>query len=76
MAAGSERIDDEKMRQLADNLKELIPGFGFALIVIDFENEKQIGNYISNVRQDFMVKALEQQLQALKTGETFSNPKV
>jgi hypothetical protein len=70
------KIDGEKMRDLADKLKEQIPGLGFALIVFDFANDAKVGNYISNVREDFMIKALEQQLESLKNGTTFSTPEV
>ena len=65
------KVDAKKMRDLADNLKQEIPGFGFALIVFDFENGSKIGNYISNMDQDFMIKALENQLESLKKGRTF-----
>ncbi len=68
------KIDGQTMRDLADGLKKQIPGIGFALIVFDFENESKIGNYISNVQEEFMIKALEHQLDALRKGNTFSTP--
>jgi hypothetical protein len=71
MDKSSAKIDGKKMRDLADNLKEQIPGSGFALIVFDFQSGSKIGNYISNVRDDFMIKALEYQLESLKKGSTF-----
>ncbi|MDB4919103.1 hypothetical protein [Mucilaginibacter sp.] len=68
------KIDGKKMRDLADSLKEQIPGLGFALIVFEFENGSKVGNYISNLQEDFMIKALENQLESLKKGQTFSTP--
>lgn len=67
-------VDGKKMRELADKLKAEIPGSGFALLVYDFENDGKIGNYISNVSDDFMIKALESQLDALKKNKTFLTP--
>ncbi len=75
-ADDNNKINGEKMRDLANNLKKQIPGLGFALIVFDFASDTKVGNYISNVREDFMIKALEQQLEALKRGTTFSTPEV
>ena len=60
------KVDNQKMKELADELTTKIPGLGFALIVIDFENEKKTGNYISNVNKGYMVRALENQIIALK----------
>lgn len=67
-------IDGNKMRELADQLKAEMPGYGFALLVYDFESNNKIGNYISNVSDDFMIQALESQLNALKRNQTFSTP--
>jgi hypothetical protein len=67
-------VDGKKMRELADKLKAEIPGCGFALLVYDFENEGQVGNYIANVSDDFMIKALGSQLDALKKNKTFLTP--
>ena len=68
------KIDGQTMRDLADDLKKQIPGAGFALIVFDLENETKVGNYISNVKEEVMIKVLERQLEALKKGNTFSTP--
>lgn len=68
------KIDGQTMRDLADDLKKQIPGAGFALIVFDLENETKVGNYISNVKEEVMIKVLERQLEALRKGDTFSTP--
>lgn len=61
------------MRDLADNLKGEIPNCGFALIVFQPDGDNMV-NYISNVSDDFMIKALETQLDALKKNHTFPTP--
>lgn len=66
------KIDGQAMRDLADGLKKQMPGIGFALLVFDFENDSRIANYISNVQEEFMIKALEHQLDALRKGKTFA----
>lgn len=67
-------VDGKTMRELADKLKEQMPGYGFALLVYDFNSGDKIGNYISNVGDDFMIQALECQLDALKKKKTFVTP--
>jgi hypothetical protein len=67
------KIDAEKMRDLADNMKREIPNCGFALIVFQPDGDN-MANYISNVSDDFMIKALETQLNALKKKQTFPTP--
>ena len=62
------------MRQLADLIKDHAPGLGFALIVCDLENEIKVGNYISNIQEDFAIRILEKQLAALRDKTTFSTP--
>jgi flagellar motor switch protein FliG len=67
------KINAEKMRSLADTLKNEIPNCGFALIVFQPDGDN-MANYISNVNDDFMIKALEVQLDALKKNRTFPTP--
>jgi hypothetical protein len=67
------KIDAEKMRDLANNLKGEIPNCGFALLVFQPDGDNMV-NYISNVSDDFMIKALENQLSALKRKQTFPTP--
>lgn len=67
-------INGEKMRELADALKAQMPGYGFALLVYDFDSGDKVGNYISNVSDEFMIKALECQLDALRKNKTFLTP--
>lgn len=65
------KIDGQKMRDLAEFMKNAIPGCGFALIAFDTESNDGVVNYISNVQDDFMINALQSQLDALKKGKTF-----
>ncbi|WP_448701376.1 hypothetical protein ACFGVR_04245 [Mucilaginibacter sp. AW1-3] len=74
MSALSGKIDGQKMRELAELMKNIIPGCGFALIAFDTESSDGFVNYISNVEDDFMIKTLQSQLDALKKGKTFSTP--
>jgi hypothetical protein len=60
------KINNEKMQQIADNLKIQLPGCGFALIAFDIEAGETLGNYVSNVNDEFMIKTLEQQIRILK----------
>ena len=62
------------MRDLAEMLKNALPGWGFALIAFDTESNDSLVNYISNVEDCFMIKALQSQLEALKKGKTFETP--
>jgi len=61
-----QKINNEKMQQIADNLKIQLPGCGFALIAFDIEEGATLGNYVSNVNDEFMIKTLEQQIYILK----------
>jgi hypothetical protein len=66
-------IDGEKMRGLAEKVKSEIPNCGFALLVFEPDGENRV-NYVSNVNDEFMIKALENQLNALKNSKTFPTP--
>lgn len=70
----SKKINGQKMREVAELLKEELPQCGFALIVFDLNSEDRTANYISNVRDEFMEKALASQLNALRSNKTFSTP--
>jgi hypothetical protein len=63
---GLQKINNEKMQQLAADLKRELPGCGFALIAFDIEKGATQGNYVSNVNDEFMIKTLEQQIRFLK----------
>ncbi|WP_345950875.1 MULTISPECIES: hypothetical protein [unclassified Mucilaginibacter] len=75
-ANNSLKLNGQKMRDLADYVKSEIPGCGFAIIAFEVENGPKVGNYVSNVQDEFMIKALETQLNALKRGKTFKTPEV
>lgn len=60
------QLDNQKMLEIASYLKGEMPGCGFALIGFELDNGNSIGKYISNVKDEFIVKALESQLQTLK----------
>lgn len=68
----SKKINDKKLRDLADQIKTEIPGIGFALLTFDIVNNETCANYISNLTDDFMIKALEIQLETLKKGKADS----
>ena len=66
------KVDGKKLRQLADQLKNDLPGnYGFALIVIEVNKEGKHADYISNINDDYMIKTLESHLSALKCKKTF-----
>ena len=69
MIKASKKISDQKMRDLADQLKVELPGCGFALITFDVVNNETCANYVSNLTDDFMIKALEMQLDTLRKGK-------
>jgi len=60
------KINDKKMLKVADHLKSELPECGFALLAFSIENNETCSNYVSNVDDEFMIKALEMQLNILK----------
>ena len=70
-----EKVDGRKLRHLADQLNNELPGgYGFALIVIEVDKQERHANYISNIHDDFMIKTLESHLFSLKNKRTFPTP--
>ncbi len=69
----SVHVDGQKMRDLADMVKDEIPGIGFALLVFDF-NTAGMSNYISNAQRDDMILALRETLKRFEEGRTFPTP--
>jgi flagellar motor switch protein FliG len=67
----SKKINGLKMREVAELLKEELPSCGFALIVFDLNSDDNAANYISNVKDEFMEKALAVQLNALRNNKTY-----
>jgi hypothetical protein len=67
----SKKISGQKMREVAELLKVELPSCGFALIVFDLNSDDNVANYISNVKDEFMEKALANQLNALRNNRTF-----
>lgn len=63
---GHPKINNEKMQQIADDLKIQLPGCGFALIALDIEEGATHGKYVSNMNDEFMIKTLEHQIRFLK----------
>lgn len=61
-----QKINNEKMQQIAEDLKTQLPGCGFALIALDIEAGATHGNYVSNMNDEFMIKTLEHQIRFLK----------
>lgn len=62
-------MDAEKMKSLAEMLKNEIPGCGFALIVLQPDGSNVV-NYISNVQDEFMINALDIQIDELRKRKT------
>lgn len=63
----AKKINDNKMLELAGRLKTELPDCGFALLAFDIENGETCSNYVSNLTDEFMIKALEVQLNILKS---------
>lgn len=61
------------MRQLADSLKDALPGKGFALFVFEFD-KPHLAHYISNAQRDTMLKALKETYHRLSKGQDISTP--
>jgi hypothetical protein len=61
------KLSDQKMRDIADQLKSELPGCGFALLAFDVQNNETCANYVSNIEDEFMIQALEVQLNILKS---------
>ena len=66
-------IDSIGMRELANMVKNKIPGLGFALFVFQLK-EPGIANYISNGQREDMIQALEETLERLKNCRDFPTP--
>lgn len=69
----SDNVSAHIMRDLATMIQKQIPGYGFALFVFEF-SKPGIGNYISNVQREDMIKALEETLARLKGAQDFPTP--
>ncbi|MVN90612.1 hypothetical protein [Mucilaginibacter aquatilis] len=63
----AKKINDKKMLELAGRLKKELPDCGFALLAFDVEDNQTVSNYVSNLNDEFMIKALEMQLNMLKS---------
>jgi len=61
------KINDQKMRDVAAQLKAEMPDCGFALLAFNIQDNQTHANYVSNIEDDFMIKALEVQLNLLKS---------
>ena len=66
----------QKMSSITEYLKSELPGYGFALLTFKIENGTTCGDYLSNVKDEFMISALELQLDALKKRRTVSTPTI
>lgn len=63
----SKNIDDQKMRDVAELLEAQMPGCGFAVFAFDIEDNETCANYVSNIQDDFMINALEVQINLMKS---------
>lgn len=64
------------MLDIADHLKAELPGHGFALLAFHIENGETKSDYVSNVDDAYMIKALEMQLSILKSRQTGPSPAI
>ena len=63
-------MSEEKMRMLADVIKNAMPGFGFVLVTCPWKKEGQgLSSYITNARKNDMVSILEEIVVAMKKNE-------
>jgi hypothetical protein len=69
----SNQIGGEKMRDLATQIQNQVPGLGFALFVFEL-GKPGIANYISNAHRDDMIIALEEKIKILKHKRDFPTP--
>ncbi len=61
------------MRQLADSLKDALPGRGFALFVFEF-HQPGLAHYISNAQRGTMLTALKETYARLSGGQDIVTP--
>lgn len=67
------QIGGQQMRDLAEKVKKEIPGLGFALLVLEFNNPV-IANYISNSQHKDMIKAMKETIEILEKNQDFTTP--
>lgn len=63
----------EFLRAVAEGLKEVFPGLGFALFVFEFDKPGRT-DYISNADRPTMLQALREGIERLESGKTWSPP--
>ena len=59
---------EEILRAIAEGIKEILPGMGFALVVFKFD-DPSIGNYISNAEREGMIEALRETADRLEANQ-------
>ena len=69
----NKQVGGAEMRELAEVLKDTLPGLGFALFVFELDHPG-IGNYISNCERENTITAIEEVLARLKAGQDFITP--
>lgn len=72
----AKKNNDRKMLEIADHLKAELPGHGFAVLAFHIENGETKSDYVSNVDDAFMIKALEMQLSILKSRQAGPSPAI
>lgn len=72
----AKKNNGRKMLDIAEHLKTELPGHGFALLAFHIENGETKSDYVSNVDDAFMIKALEMQLSILKSRQTGPSPAI
>lgn len=72
----SDEIEHEHravMNAIASHLKDLFPGFGFALLIFDFSDKGRM-NWISNAKRADMISALREAAAVLEGGGPHDAP--
>lgn len=71
--SGTNQIDGQKMRNIADFIRKEVAGHGFALMVFPF-HAPGISNYISNGSREDMIEALRETADRLEKRMEFKTP--
>jgi len=68
-----ELVNAQKMREVAQKIKEELPGKGFALVVFDFGEGMRDFNYISTGQREDMIATFEALLLKWKNQKVTDN---
>ena len=66
-------INAQKLKEVADLIKQEVPGFGFALVVFDFGDGLRDFRYISNAQRKDMIGTFEALITKWKNENPINN---